>query len=188
MNQETQSVWKRLVVYACTACFCAGMAWGQATNSADVTGSVTDPSGAVVPGVTITVRDIDKNVERTYVTNSSGLYDTGPLVPSDRYLMVFKKEGFATVQRGPMTLSTGVTGLNVQLSVEQSTQQVVVQAEAAPLLETTTAEISQTVPQETLRNLPQTGGIPDWQSFLTFLPGTRATGPTIIARVWEAYR
>ena len=100
-------------------------AWGQATNSADVTGSVTDPSGAVVPGVRVTVRDLDKNTERTFVTNASGLYDTGPLVPSDHYLIIFKKEGFATVQRGPMTLSAGVTGLNVQLTLGQSTQQVV---------------------------------------------------------------
>jgi hypothetical protein len=46
----------------------------------------------------------------------------------------------------------------------------------APLLETTTAEISSTLPQETLRDLPQTAGIPDWQSFLTFLPGTRGNG------------
>src|SRR6202023_1997959 len=46
----------------------------------------------------------------------------------------------------------------------------------APLLETPTAEISQTVPQETLKVLPQTGGIPVWQSFLTFLPGTRGNG------------
>ena len=46
----------------------------------------------------------------------------------------------------------------------------------APLLETTTAEISSTVPQETLKLMPQTGGIPDWQAFLTFLPGTRGNG------------
>src|SRR5204863_4520758 len=83
---------------------------------------------------------------------------------------------FGTLQRGPMTMSAGVTGLNVQLGVAQSTQQVVIQEAAAPLLETTTAEISQTIPQETLRNLPQTGGIPDWQAFLTFLPGTRGNG------------
>ncbi len=79
------------------------------------------------------------------------------------------------MQRGPLTLSSGVTGLNVQLTLGQSTQQVMVET-AAPLLETTTAEISSTVPQETLRLLPQTGGIPDWQSFLTFLPGTRGNG------------
>ena len=75
-----------------------------------------------------------------------------------------------------MTLRSGVTGLNVQLPIGQSTQQISIMETGAPLLETTTAEISSTVPQETLKLLPQTGGIPDWQSFLTFLPGTRGNG------------
>ena len=104
---KPRSLGELFALSASLACICAGTAWGQATNSADVTGSVTDPSGAVVPGVTVTVRDIDKNTERTFTTNDSGLYDTGPLVPSDHYLVVFKKEGFATVQRGPLTLSAG---------------------------------------------------------------------------------
>src|SRR3954447_1895186 len=142
---------------------CSGLAWGQATNSGDVTGSVTDPSGAIIPGVKITVKDIDKNTERTFVTNDAGLFDTGPLVPSDQYLITFSKEGFASQQRGPMTLRSGVTGLNVQLTLGQATQQISIIDTGAPLLETTTAEISTTVPQETLKLMPQTGGIPDWQ-------------------------
>src|SRR5512133_3945641 len=77
----------------------ASLAWGQATNSADVTGSVTDPTGAVVPGVAVSIKDIDKNTERSVVTNDSGVYDTGPLVPTDHYLITFKKEGFTTMQR-----------------------------------------------------------------------------------------
>src|SRR6185436_7973451 len=107
---------------------------GQATNSADVTGSVTDASGAVVPGVSVSIQDLDKNTERTITTNTSGVYDTGPLVPADSYKFTFKKEGFTTVQRGPLTLSSGVTGLNIQLTVGQSAQTIVVDA-AAPLLE-----------------------------------------------------
>ena len=165
-----------LLLPVCMICLHPVVLWGQATNSADVTGSVTDPSGAVVPGVKVIVKDIDKNTEHTFVTNDSGLYDTGPLVPSDQYLITFSKEGFSTLQRGPMTLRSGVTGLNVQLPIGQSTQQISIMETGAPLLETTTAEISSTVPQETLKLLPQTGGIPDWQSFLTFLPGTRGNG------------
>jgi hypothetical protein len=176
MTLPTEFFKRSLALFGCAAVLSTAVAWGQATNSADVTGSVTDSSGAVVPGVTVVVNDLDKNVERTFTTNSSGIYDTGPLVPADRYTVVFKKEGFATVQRGPMTLTSGVIGLNVQLTVGQSSQTVVVQAEGAPLLETSTAEISQTVPQETLQSIPQTGGTPDWQSFLTFLPGTRGNG------------
>ena len=176
MNVRTQSLRKLVPLFACISCLSLGIAWGQATNSADVTGSVTDPSGAVVPGVTVTVKDVDKNVERTFVTNNSGIYDTGPLVPDDHYLIVFKKEGFATLQRGPMTLSIGVTGLNTQLTLGQSTTEVKVESQAAPLLETTNAEISATIPIETLKDLPQAGGIPDWQSFLVFMPGTRGNG------------
>jgi len=160
----------------CVACLSPGILLAQATNSADVAGTVTDPSGAVVPEVNVVVNDLDKNVERTFVTNAAGVYDTGPLIPADRYTLVFKKDGFTTVQRGPMTLTSGVTGLNVQLTVGQATQTVVVQDAAAPLLETSTAEITQTVPQETLALLPQTGGTPDWQSFLAVLPGTRGNG------------
>ncbi len=176
MKLPTEFLTRSLAIFGCAALLCTASAWGQATNSADVTGSVTDPSGAVVPGVTVVVNDLDKNVERTFTTNGSGVYDTGPLVPDDHYQLVFKKEGFTTVQRGPMTLSSGVIGLNVQLTVGQSSQTVVVQDAGAPLLETSTAEITQTVPQETLADLPQTGGIPDWQSFLAVLPGTRGNG------------
>src|SRR5579863_6906813 len=135
---------RSIVLFGCTAFLCTAFAWGQATNSADVTGSVTDPSGAVVPGVTVTVRDLDKNTERTFTTNGSGVYDTGPLIAADRYIILFKKGGFATVQRGPLTLEIGVTGMNAQLSMAQSAEQVVVQ-DTAPLLQTTTGEISATI-------------------------------------------
>ena len=59
------------------------VAFGQATNSADVTGTVTDPSGAVVPGVTITIKDVDKGSVRTTTTSGAGLYDSGPLIAND---------------------------------------------------------------------------------------------------------
>ncbi len=176
MKLLTKFLKRPVALFGCAALLSTAAAWGQATNSADVTGSVTDSSGAVVPGVTVVVNDLDKNVERTFTTNNSGIYDTGPLVPADHYLIIFKKDGFTSVQRGPMTLTSGVIGLNVQLTVGQSSQTVVVQEQGAPLLETSTAEISQTVPQETLQSIPQTGGTPDWQSFLTFLPGTRGNG------------
>jgi len=147
-----------------------GVALGQATNSADVTGTVTDASGAVIPAVTVTVKDLDKNVDRTIVTNDSGLFNTGPLIPEDRYMIVYSKEGFGTLQRGPMVLHIGVIGLNVQLGVAGSKQTVVVN-ESAPLLETTSSELGTTLSSSTLQSLPQVGA-PDWQEFIILLPGT----------------
>jgi hypothetical protein len=160
---------------ACLANF-SGMAWGQGTNSADVTGTVTDSTGAVIPGVTVSARNLDKNTERTIVTNDAGVYATGPLVSGDNYEIIFKKEGFATLQRGPMTLRTGVIGMNVELNVAQSAQQVLVEA-AAPILQTTSSEKSTTLGSETLTQIPRTG-IPDWQSFIILMPGASGAGGT----------
>ena len=152
----------------------SGIALGQATNSADVTGTVTDSTGAVIPGVTVTVKDIDKGQERVITTNQAGAYDSGPIVPNDHYTIVFGKDGFSTLQRGPLVLQVGVVGMNVQLAVGKTTQQVIVNTDA-PLMETTTAELSATLPTDTLQTLPQTG-TPDWQSFLVLLPGTSGNG------------
>jgi len=154
----------------------SGLAWGQAENSAFVTGTVTDPTGAVIPGVTITIKNLDKNTERTVLTNDAGLYASGPLVPGDNYELVYTKEGFSTLRRGPMILRVGSVGLNVQLSLGQTTQEVVVR-EDAPVLETTTAERAATLPADILAALPQVG-IPDWQQFIILLPGTSGTGNT----------
>lgn len=143
-------------------------------NTAEVTGTVTDPTGAVVPSVTVTVRNLDKNTERVVTTNDAGVYNTGPLVPGDRYELSFKKEGFATVRRGPMVLRVGSLGMNVELGLGQTTQELVV-VESAPLLETTTSEKSATLPADTLAQLPRTGN-PDWQQFIILLPGIAAAG------------
>lgn len=154
----------------------AGTAFGQATNSADVTGTVTDLSGAVIPDVKITINDIDKGQERVITANGAGLYDSGPIVANDRYTITFSRQGFESLQRGPMLLEVGQMGLNVQLGVGQTTQQVIVN-ENAPLLQTTNAELSTTIPTDTLQTLPQSGN-PDWQSFLVLLPGTSGNSGT----------
>lgn len=88
----------------------AAMAYGQATNSGDITGTVTDSTGAILPGVSITVLDVDKNVTHTYTSNEAGAYDTGPIVPY-HYILTSAKEGFAAYKRGPTTVSVGVIGI-----------------------------------------------------------------------------
>lgn len=57
---------------------------------------VTDPCSAVVPQLTLTITDIDKNTERTFTTNDSGVYDSRTLLPANRCLLIFRKESFIT--------------------------------------------------------------------------------------------
>jgi hypothetical protein len=65
MKILTPLLGKLCVLSVFTACF----AWGQATNSSEVTGSVTDPTGAIVPGVTVTVKT--QNVPSPRTTRAS---------------------------------------------------------------------------------------------------------------------
>lgn len=93
MRFQRRSLEKLLASSACIAFLCAGVASDQATNSVDVTDTLTDRSGAVIPGVTVTIKDLDKDLEHTFATNRSGAYDTSPIIPEERYLIVFKRRG-----------------------------------------------------------------------------------------------
>ena len=102
--------------------------FGQATNSGDIRGSVTDASGALIPGVMVTVVNIDTGVSKAYVTNDSGLYDTNSIVAGS-YTVTFTKEGFEKLVRGPVTVQVGLTTLNGELKVGASTQEITVSAD-----------------------------------------------------------
>jgi Carboxypeptidase regulatory-like domain len=120
-------------------CSLGSSLFAQNTNSGDVRGTVTDPSGAVIPGVM--VKDVDKGVVKTFTTNGARLYDTGPIVP-DHYLITFTKEGFTTFERGPLTLEVSVQTINGQLKVGSTTESVVVNTDV-PLLTTGSRERQQ---------------------------------------------
>jgi hypothetical protein len=153
---------------------CAYMAQAQNTNSADVRGTATDASGAILPGVTVTLTDVTKSVVHTYVTDGAGLYDTGPVVP-DQYTVTFTKDGFNTLVRGPVTLNVGTSTVNGELSVGAVTQRIVVKTDV-PLLETETGAQSTTIPEQALAQLPIVSA--NWEDFIILTPGARGVqGP-----------
>lgn len=147
----------------------SSIGFAQSTNSGDIRGTVTDSTGAVVPGVTVTVVNVDTNVTKTYVSNQDGLYDTSSLV-TGHYTLTFSKQSFETYVRGPITLEVGNTTVNAILKVGSSTQQVVVTSDV-PLLQTESPEQSTTLESETLTQLPQTGDGANWYNFTVLFPG-----------------
>src|SRR5271156_622553 len=126
----TKMLWVSTLVLA----FGSGVCFAQSTNSGDIRGSVTDPTGALIPGVTVTVLNVDTGVTKDFVTNESGLYDTSSIVAGN-YKVTFKSSGFETVIRGPITVEVGFTTVNGQLSVG-STNEVVAVTTDVPLLNT----------------------------------------------------
>lgn len=142
--------------------------FAQNTNSGDLRGVVTDPTGAVIPGATVTVKDVDKDVTRVYTTDDTGLYDTGPIVP-DHYLLTFTRTGFKSFVRGPITLGVGNETINAQMTIGTATQEVVVNTDL-PLLTTESGAQEGSLEAETMAELPQVGGA-DWENFVILMPG-----------------
>ncbi|HEY3938784.1 MAG TPA: TonB-dependent receptor [Bryobacteraceae bacterium] len=147
----------------------AGLA--QNTNSGDIRGTVTDASGAVIPGVNVRLLNTDTGVVKELVTNSAGLYDAVSILPG-QYTITFTKEGFERVVRSNIALEVGAISVDAQLSVGATQQQVEVTAEA-PLLKTETAEQSTNLQAKTMEDLPNVGQ--SWENFLKLLPGSSGT-------------
>lgn len=153
---------------AIAGCLLAIPGFAQNTNSGDVRGVVTDPTGAVIPGAKVSVKDVDKDVTREYVTDNTGLYDTGPIVP-DHYILTFSRDGFNEYVRGPITVGVGIETVNAQMVVGAATQQVIVSTDL-PLLTTESGAIEGSLEAQTMSDLPQSNGA-DWQNFVILMPG-----------------
>jgi hypothetical protein len=142
----------------------------QTTNAGDLRGTATDSTGAVIPGVKVTVLDVDKGVTTTYVTDGAGLYDTGSIVP-DHYTVTFTKQGFTSFVRGPFTLLVQILTIDAHLSPGSTTQTVSVTTDA-PLLETETGALSTTLTGKELTDLPN---FASWETFTILMPGASGT-------------
>lgn len=140
----------------------------QNTNSGDLRGTVTDATGAVIPGVTVEVKDVDKGVVKAYVTNGAGLYDTGSITP-DHYLLTFTRPGFSSFVRGPITLDVSIQTIDAQLKAG-STQELIVTTDV-PLLSTESGAVEATLSSDVISQLPQTNLGADWENFIVLLPG-----------------
>jgi hypothetical protein len=170
-------------VLLCTAMCFPGASYAQSTNSGDIRGTVTDFSGALIPGVKITVLNVDTGVSKDYVTDKDGLFDTSSIVTGN-YKVTFVKDGFEQVVRGPVTLQVGTTTVNAQLSVGSTTQQVVVNTNDIPLLNTETSEQSTTFDSKAMSQLPNVGT--DWETFAILLPGAQGnTQGTSLSNGWQ---
>lgn len=104
---------------------------GQATIQAgSISGSITDPSGAVVPGATVTITNTDTAQKKTLTTTSSGAYNSGPLAPGN-YKVRAEKSGFAPTELTTVVSIGNIASGNMKLGLAGSTQTVEVQAGVA---------------------------------------------------------
>src|SRR5205823_4558495 len=128
--------------------------WGQAT--AQISGTVKDQSGAVLPGVEVTATQTDTGIVRTTVTNETGSYVLSNLATGP-YKLEAALPGFRTfVQNGIVLQVNASPVVNPTLEVGQVSEQVEVQANAA-LVETRSVGVGQVVENERILELPLNG-------------------------------
>jgi hypothetical protein len=128
---------------------CATTLFAQAR----LTGSVTDNTGGVLIGATVTATNIATGQSTSTLTTESGLY-TIPLLNPGQYEVSCEAPGFKKFTRSGIGLETGtITTVNIEMSLGQITETVKVSAEA-PLLETESGTIGQLIDNKNILNMP----------------------------------
>lgn len=161
-------------------CFSVGFAQ---TVTGGITGQVTDPSGAVVPGAQVIAHNIETSVDTKTTTNADGFYRI-EFLPIGHYQVTIEASGFAkqTLPAFALEVLQTVT-FNVRMTVGSTATTVHVSA-AAPILNTSDPTIGTTFTANAIANMPLNGQ--DFSAITLYVPGSIDTagtsGPTSIER------
>jgi hypothetical protein len=163
-------VWRMAVLVAAFAM--AGPAVAQ-VRLAQVAGTVTDQSGGVLPGVTITAVHVATGQTRATITGDGGTYVLTALTVGE-YEILAELSGFSPLKVTGYTLGIGDSArLDLKLSVATLAETVVVQGEA-PLVDPTKSDLTGRIDQVQLKDLPVNGR--NWMNFATIAPGVKSDG------------
>lgn len=142
-------------------------------QTAQMTGRVTDSSGAVLAGVQVSITNTETGVARAVTTNDLGYY-TAPLLMRGAYRVEVQLAGFKSITRSGVVLDDGqVLRADFELEVGQVSESIEVSG-AAPLLETERPTLSTVITNQKIVDLPTVGRNP--LQFALLVPGVRAVG------------
>ena len=164
-------MYKRAILMLALFGFFSSLAMGQTAGT--ISGVVQDPTGAVIPGVSLTVKNVDTGITRMLLTDEQGRYRAVNLPPAS-YEVEAMLAGFQSEIRRGVVLTVGQEAVvNFGLQVGQVADQVEVTGEAAAV-EVSNATISGLVNQDTIRDMPLNG-----RSFTDLIP---LQAGTVLAR------
>jgi hypothetical protein len=173
--------WYRFcALVAALATLCSASAWSQ-TQLAAVSGIITDPSGAVVPGAGVTVVSRGTGLKRSALTDTAGEYRFAGL-PTGSYSLRIEKTGFQSqVREGIELNSAAEVTINSQLAIGDLSQQTTVIANVAGI-DNTTSSVSELLPEQSLAELPLDNR--DLFSAVALEPGVApnpSSGPSLLS-------
>lgn len=168
------SVWLVRVVVAWIALLVLSSgAVAQVTDRAGIDGKITDDTGAVLPGVTVSASSPALQMPQvSVVSDTDGRYRLGGL-PGGIYTVVYELAGFQRVQRRDLRVGVGViVTLDVKLAIGALAESVTVSGQS-PVVDVRTTSVATNVTAETLETLPTSRTV---QDVLKLVPGVRLTG------------
>jgi hypothetical protein len=142
-----------VILLSALASTAPAFAQSTAANGA-IEGTVSDTSGGVLPGVTVTITNAETGVDRTVVTNEKGIY-RAPLLPLGRYRVVAELQGFKKFEQTDISLSVGQTAVvNATLSVGTVSETITVSSADIAALDVARIDIGHTMSELEVHNLP----------------------------------
>src|SRR5580692_5125305 len=159
---------RHLLVAVLVACLAAPFAQSQ-TFRGTILGTVTDPSGASVPGAKITIQNTDTGLLRTAESQEDGSYRI-PELPIGTYDVTIGKDNFQTaVTKGVQVTVAAELRIDAALKPGQITEQIEVSGGELPQIETTSDTLGGTLTQENIKDLPLNGR--DYTKMIYLNPG-----------------
>jgi hypothetical protein len=156
-------MWKRALLGAMLTLLTLSSTARAQTATGQITGTVKDTSGAVVPGATVTVHSDLTGLTRTATTNQSGDYSF-PLLPTGVYAVSAELAGFSVAKQSSIRLNVDQTArIDLTLAVGATTETVEVQANTVAL-DTESATIGHVITEKQITDLPLNG-----RNFLSLL-------------------
>jgi len=155
-----QRHWAQKLSLILALAFISGAAWitpvQAQTSTANIEGTVVDPTGAVVPGASITVSNVATGLTRETISNDSGFYNL-PLLPVGEYKLAVEKQGFKKKVLQGITLKIDqIARIDVSLEVGLTVEEVTVTAQA-PLVNTASTAIGDVIENRRVVELPLNG-------------------------------
>ena len=146
----------------------ASVIYGQSSTTAQVSGTVTDSTDAVVPKAKVTLMSVETGAIRDALTDDSGEFRFVAVIPGT-YDIKVEKDGFGTQSRRNVAITVGSAHeVPFRLAVGQASQVIEIQAEV-PLIETERTQQANTIDQQSVQNLPINRR--DYLSFSLLTPG-----------------
>lgn len=158
-----------LLLCALVSAMTVQMGFAQATASAGVQGTVSDPSSAVVPGATVKLFNKATGVTRTATTNNMGFYSFDLLAPGT-YTVSVNKEGFSTSQSDQDLIVNRTATVNFALKTGSASETVEVTG-VAPVIDQTSSSVGDDITPHQVENLPLNGR--DFANLAYLAPGVK---------------